>query len=67
MLAFCTGNEGTVASMLDAKSNATAAELVAALRGVMGVNNLNVEMLLGRFFSREVLSEYCTGACVCVC
>jgi hypothetical protein len=56
------GNEATIASMLSLGAGATALQCVAGLIDCMGVNNLNPEALLARFFDSSLLATYCKSS-----
>ena len=56
---FCNDNSETIASMLSLTLSPTTS-LVNELLQIMGINSLNVEQLLARFFSQKLLSMYCT-------
>eukprot|EP00037_Helgoeca_nana_P012122 m.109441 g.109441 ORF g.109441 m.109441 type:complete len:375 (+) comp21265_c0_seq1:129-1253(+) len=56
------GNEATIASMLSLGAGATALQCVAGLIDCMGVNNLNPEALLARFFDCSLLATYCKSS-----
>ena len=53
------GNEPAIRRMLDSPADTPAATLLTSLVEVMGVNSLSVEMMLSRFFDRQLLSTYC--------
>mmetsp|Transcript_55861 Transcript_55861/g.114168 ORF Transcript_55861/g.114168 Transcript_55861/m.114168 type:complete len:166 (-) Transcript_55861:14-511(-) len=53
------GNENEVRAMLDAPKTEASGELIDRLATIMQQQQLNPEVMLGRFFSSQMLSDYC--------